>query len=172
MPVGGNNGNGGPPRRKSRNGGAANGKNGHHRRYRIHERHAGMIKAAPAKSEINVTPLVDVVLVLLIIFMVVTPLLHRGVHVLLPATEYHNKKQDTGEQIMLSVRRDGTYLDADRVDSDALTSVLQRELRRGNRPVNVRADRSLRYGEVRKVLEQVHAAGAGTVNMETTDRKE
>jgi biopolymer transport protein ExbD len=131
-----------------------------------------MIKAPPAKSEINVTPLVDVVLVLLIIFMVVTPLLHRGVHVILPTTEHHNKKQDTGEQIMLSVRKDGTYIDADRVDSGALTPILQRELRKGNRPVNVRADRSLRYGDVRKVIEQVHAAGAGTVNMETTDRKE
>ena len=91
---------------------------------------------------------------------------------MLPTTEHHNKRQDTGEQIMLSVRRDGTYIDADRIESGALGSVLQRELRKGNRPVNVRADRSLRYGDVRTVLEQVHAAGATTVNMETTDRKE
>jgi len=159
------------PRRTGNGRRDGNGKNGH-KHHRIHERHAGMIKAPPTKSEINVTPLVDVVLVLLIIFMVVTPLLHRGVHVTLPTTEHHNKKQDTGEQIMLSVRRDGTYIDADRIDAESLTSVLQRELRHGNRPINVRADRSLRYGEVRAVLEKVHAAGAGTVNMETTDRKE
>ena len=159
------------PRRTGNGRRDGNGKNGH-KHHRIHERHAGMIKAPPTKSEINVTPLVDVVLVLLIIFMVVTPLLHRGVHVTLPTTEHHNKKQDTGEQIMLSVRRDGTYIDANRIDAESLTSVLQRELRHGNRPINVRADRSLRYGEVRAVLEKVHAAGAGTVNMETTDRKE
>jgi len=152
---------------------AATGKNGRkHHHHRIHERRGATIKAPPTKSDINVTPLVDVVLVLLIIFMVVTPMLHRGVHVQLPTTTHHNKKQDTGEQIMLSVRKDGAYIDADRIEANALPSVLQRELRKGNRPVNVRADRSLRYGEVRKVLEQVHAAGAGTVNMETTDIKE
>jgi biopolymer transport protein TolR len=171
MPVGGKNGNGSLGRRNGNGRGAANG-NGRKHHHRIHERRSGTIKPPQTKSEINVTPLVDVVLVLLIIFMVVTPLLHRGVHVALPTTEHHNKKQDTGEQIMLSVRKDGTYIDADRVDSDALSSVLQRELRKGNRPVNVRADRSLRYGDVRKVIEQVHAAGAGMVNVETTDRKE
>src|ERR1700716_1036790 len=67
------------------------------RRHRIHERHAGIIKPAPNKSEINVTPLVDVVLVLLIIFMVVTPMLHRGVKIDLPTAAHHNKEQDNGE---------------------------------------------------------------------------
>jgi biopolymer transport protein ExbD len=170
MPPSGNSSRGSPPT-DAANGRARNGRNGR-RHQRIHERRSGSIKPPPTKSEINVTPLVDVVLVLLIIFMVVTPLLHRGVHVVLPTTEHHNKRQDTGEQIMLSVRKDGTYIDADRVESGALASVLQRELRKGSRPVNVRADRSLRYGDVRMVLEQVHAAGATTVNMETTDRKE
>ncbi len=171
MPPAGNNGSGFSPAGGAANGRLRNQRNGR-RHHRIHERRSGSIKPPPTKSEINVTPLVDVVLVLLIIFMVVTPLLHRGVHVVLPATEHHNKRQDTGEQIMLSVRQDGTYIDADRVESAALASVLQRELRKGNRPVNVRADRSLRYGDVRTVLEQVHTAGATTVNMETTDRKE
>src|SRR5215469_12672924 len=171
MPPAGNSGSGSPPSRGTSIGRLRNERNGRRRHHRIHERRGGGIKPPPTKSEINVTPLVDVVLVLLIIFMVVTPLLHRGVHVTLPTTEHHNKKQDTGEQIMLSVRRDGTYIDADRIDAESLTSVLQRELRHGSRPINVRADRSLRYGEVRAVLEKVHAAGAGTVNMETTDRK-
>jgi len=171
IPPAGNNGSGIPPAGGGANGRLRNQRNGR-RRQRIHERRSGTIKAPSTKSEINVTPLVDVVLVLLIIFMVVTPLLHRGVQVVLPTTEHHNKRQDTGEQIMLSVRRDGTYIDADRIESGALPSVLQRELRKGNRPVNVRADRSLRYGDVRAVLDQVHAAGATTVNMETTDRKE
>ncbi len=169
-PAEGNGGNGSSPARGT-NDRAKHGRTGR-RRHHIHERRGGTITPPAAKSEINVTPLVDVVLVLLIIFMVVTPLLHRGVHVVLPTTEHHNKKQDTGEQLMLSVRKDGTYIDADRIESGSLASVLQRELRRGNRPINVRADRSLRYGEVRKVLEQVHAAGAAMVNMETTDRKE
>src|SRR5215467_9414965 len=161
MPPAGNNGSGSFQAGGAANGRLRNQRNGR-RHQRIHERRSGSIKPPPTKSEINVTPLVDVVLVLLIIFMVVTPLLHRGVHVVLPTTEH----------LMLSVRKDGTYIDADRIESGALASVLQRELRKGSRPVNVRADRSLRYGDVRKVLEEVHAAGATTVNMETTDRKE
>ena len=58
-----------------------------------------------AMSEINVTPLVDVVLVLLIIFMVVTPMLSRGVKVDLPETTNHEKKHDTGEQIIALMRK-------------------------------------------------------------------
>ena len=149
-----------------------NGKNGH-LRHKIHQhRGGGMIKPPPTKSEINVTPLVDVVLVLLIIFMVVTPMLHRGVTLDLPETKHHAKKQDTGEQVVVSVRKDGTYVEADRVEPGSLLSRLQLELKNGSKPINVRAERTLRYGEVRKVLEQVHAAGAATVNMETEEHKE
>src|SRR5262249_13882733 len=147
------------PQAPTKGGNGKNGQNGH-RHHRIHERRSGMIKPLPAKSEINVTPLVDVVLVLLIIFMVVTPLLHRGVHLDLPETKHHPKKQDTGEQVVVSVRKDGTYIEADRIEPSALVSRLQLEMKNGTKPINVRADRALRYGEVRKVLEQVHQAGA------------
>ena len=143
------------------------------KRHRIHERHAGIIKPAPNKSEINVTPLVDVVLVLLIIFMVVTPMLHRGVALNLPETKHHTKKQDTGEQIVLSVSKAGVFMDADRIEPGKVGATLERELRKkSGRPIHVRADRALRYGDVRKVLEEVHAAGAVTVNLETEEFKE
>jgi biopolymer transport protein ExbD len=143
------------------------------KRHRIHERRAGIIKPPSNKSEINVTPLVDVVLVLLIIFMVVTPMLHRGVALNLPETKHHSKKQDTGEQIVLSVRKDGTFMDADRIETGKVTSTIESELRKkSGRPVHVRADKMLRYGDVRKVLEDVHAAGATTVNLETEELKE
>ena len=132
----------------------------------------GSASSVGVRSDINITPLVDVVLVLLIIFMVVTPLLHRGVHLDLPETKNHLKKQDTGEQVVVSVRKDGTYVEADRVEPNALVSRLQLELKNANKPINVRADRALRYGDVRKVLEQVHQAGASTVNMETEEHKE
>src|SRR5262245_7012505 len=78
--------------------------------------HKPVAKPAARKSEIHVTPLVDVVLVLLIIFMVVTPMLHRGVDLELPTTQHHSKRQDTGEQIVVSIRQDGAYVEADRVD--------------------------------------------------------
>lgn len=143
----------------------------HKKKKRRHRHHHAAAEQAPVKSEINVTPLVDVVLVLLIIFMVVTPMLHRGPEVELPQTENHSKRQDTGEQLVLTVRSDGTYLEADRVDLETLPSLLEKELKTP-RPVNVRADRSLRFGDVRKVLERIHESGAPVVNMETKENKE
>jgi len=114
--------------------------------------------AGKSKSEINVTPLVDVVLVLLIIFMVVTPLLHRGVPIDLPETAHH-------------ARNDGTYVEADRLDDAALDVRLRQELRSPARAVHVRADRSLKYGRVRAVLEALHVAGAGVIGMGSEERR-
>jgi biopolymer transport protein TolR len=142
------------------------------KRHKIHHARALGIKTGQARSEINVTPLVDVVLVLLIIFMVVTPMLHRGVKIDLPETAHHSKKQDTGEQLVVSVRSDGVYIEADKLEGEQLTSRLRTELKTASRPVHVRADRSLTYGEVRKVLEEVHAAGAINVGMGTEEHKD
>jgi biopolymer transport protein ExbD len=142
------------------------------KRHKIHKSRGTMIKTGAAKSEINVTPLVDVVLVLLIIFMVVTPMLHRGVHIDLPETAHHDKKQDTGEQLVVSVRGDGTYIETDKLEGERLMDRLRQELKTVSRPVHVRADKSLKYGDVRKVLEQVHAAGAGAVGLGTDEHKE
>src|SRR5216110_434119 len=123
------------------------------------------------KSEINVTPLVDVVLVLLIIFMVVTPMLHRGVKVELPETAHHEKKQDSGELLVVSVRGDGTYIETDRLEGDLLDARLRQELKVTSRPVLVRADKAMRYGDVRRVLERVHGAGAISVSLATDEHK-
>ncbi len=142
-----------------------------HKRAKIHARRAASIKPAAAKSEINVTPLVDVVLVLLIIFMVVTPMLHRGVHIDLPETQNHAKKQDTGEQLVVSVRADGAYIETDKLEGQALMTRLQKELKTQSRPVHVRADKSLGYGDVRKILEMVHVAGATIVGMGSEEKK-
>ncbi len=158
------------------------------RRRKIHARPRSSIGVSPARADINVTPLVDVVLVLLIIFMVVTPLLHRGVKIDLPETAHHAQRQDTGEQLIVSVRADGVYIETEKVTSvpeigkDTSTPVpegevatlharLKKELRDGSRPAFVRADRALKYGQVRFVLEQLHNAGAGTVQVQTEDHK-
>src|SRR5262245_60811823 len=134
--------------------------------------HKPVTKTAAMKSDINVTPLVDVVLVLLIIFMVVTPMLHRGVDLELPKTNNHSTRQDTGEQIVVSVRQDGVYVEADKVDVEKLSGIIEAQLKNGARPVNVKADKGMKFGEVRKVLEAVHASGAMQVNMETKENKE
>lgn len=145
-----------------------------HREKRRHRRHHSHKPATGGgvRSDINVTPLVDVVLVLLIIFMVVTPMLHRGVDLELPKTNNHSTRQDTGEQIVVSVRADGVYIEADKVDVDKLSGLLEAQLKNGAHPINVKADKALKFGEVRKVLEQVHASGAAQVNLETKENKE
>jgi biopolymer transport protein ExbD len=140
------------------------------KRPKIHHRRNASIKPGATKNEINVTPLVDVVLVLLIIFMVVTPMLHRGVHIELPITQHHDKKQDTGEQLVVSIRADGTWIETDKIPDDALVDRVKKELKT-QRPVHVRADKSLNYGAVRKVLEKIHDAGAQNVAMGTEEQK-
>ena len=124
------------------------------------------------RSEINVTPLVDVVLVLLIIFMVVTPLLSRGVKVQLPETLHHDKKQDTGEQIVVGITAAGkVFIGADPAEGESFATLLHKEMN-GNpqREIHVKADRSLDYGKVRAVLEKIHEAGAGKVSLGTEEK--
>lgn len=151
------------------------------KRAKIHKKRESTIKPGGTRSDINVTPLVDVVLVLLIIFMVVTPMLHRGVHVELPITQHHEKKQDTGEQLVISIKcmkfedkdhcaESATYIETDKIPDDELVSRVKKELK-ASRPVHVRADRSLKYGDVRKALEKIHDAGAQNVAMGTEEQK-
>jgi biopolymer transport protein ExbD len=127
------------------------------------------------RNEINVTPLVDVVLVLLIIFMVVTPMLHRGVKIDLPESTRPEKRPDTGEQIIVSVATDKhVYIDTDDVTGDKLVDAVKAELQKKkpdgtNRDVHVKGDRRLTYGEVRKVLERLHQAGAESIALGTEE---
>jgi biopolymer transport protein ExbD len=140
------------------------------RKHKIHKKREGSIKPGATKNDINVTPLVDVVLVLLIIFMVVTPMLHRGVHIDLPVTQNHEKKQDTGEQLVVSIREDGVFIETDKIPDDQLVERIKHELKTP-RPVHVRADKSLKYKDVRKTLEKIHEAGAQNVAMGTDEEK-
>ncbi len=138
--------------------------------------HAKAKKPPEMRSEINVTPLVDVVLVLLIIFMVVTPMLSRGVKVELPETAHHEKVQDT-EQLMVSVAADKrVYIDTAFVEPDqvegAMRKVLEERRRTGKiNEIHVRGDKSLSYGDMRKVLEDIHRAGANQVALATDEEK-
>src|SRR3954468_19152120 len=111
--------------------------------HKIHKRRTGHVGAGGVRSEINVTPLVDVVLVLLIIFMVITPMLHRGVKIELPETVHHEKKQDSGELLVVSVRNDGVYIETDKLEGERLMDKLRTELKTPTRPVHVRADKAL-----------------------------
>ncbi len=133
--------------------------------------------ASSVRSDINVTPLVDVVLVLLIIFMVVTPMLSRGVKVELPETVHHEKTQDTGQQILVSI--DATkrvFVEADPVEDDGITEAVRKVVEERQRlgkgqEIHVRGDKTLTYGDVRGVLEKIHAAGATQVALATDEPK-
>ncbi|HEX3127868.1 MAG TPA: biopolymer transporter ExbD [Thermoanaerobaculia bacterium] len=122
--------------------------------------------AAAVRSEINVTPLVDVCLVLLIIFMVVTPLLGHEVPVQLPETQKPGTVRESERQITVTIQADGAvWVNALPVPREHLKAKLADLNTDEGRPVVVEADRSLRYGEVRSVLEIVQDAGFRNVGL-------
>ena len=112
-------------------------------------------------AEINVTPLVDVMLVLLIIFMVTAPLLVTGVPIDLPDSKAKALKSDD-KPIQISIDAKGqVFIDQKRVTADALPVRLAalREARQDEARVYVRGDRALDYGRVMEVVGDVSAAG-------------
>jgi len=130
----------------------------------------------PVMPEVNVTPLIDVVLVLLIIFMVVTPMLARGVAVDLPRTRFHEKKADTGEQIIVSIRADGkVFLDKQVFDAtslDRFSAALGEIIRRSpGREVFLKGDYRIKYKTAREVLEAIHRSGAAGAGLGTDEEK-
>jgi biopolymer transport protein TolR len=122
--------------------------------------------AAALEANINVTPLVDVCLVLLIIFMVVTPMIITGVPVSLPKT-HTGTPLGKGEQLKVTVNADGTvYVNGIVIRAEQVRSEVERfhgaapEMR-----VVVRGDKVVRYGEVVKVLDACRAAGYEDVGL-------
>jgi biopolymer transport protein TolR len=125
------------------------------------------------KSEINVTPLVDVVLVLLIIFMVVTPMLQRGKDVKLPqATKVDEEKKDV-DPLILSVTLEKTvWVENDQYEDAALAERLTREFTAApGRKVLVKGDERLTFGDVRKVMETARKSGAKSVALAVEELK-
>jgi biopolymer transport protein ExbD len=125
------------------------------------------------RAEINVTPLVDVVLVLLIIFMVITPMIVRGVSVDLPITSHHDRKNDDNKDLIVSINASGdVYVNADKVPLGQLTAAVQEERRRyPDKGVFLKADHRIRYGTAREAMEAIHRAGIEDVQIGTDERK-
>ena len=130
------------------------------------------------RSEINVTPLVDVVLVLLIIFMVVMPSMSRGMEVKLPEATNYNEREDTSEQPIVSVRSENgvvrTYFDREAMGTPAvLKKRVEDELRRkADQRIFVKADRDLTFGAVYPALMAIHEGGSPGVELGTTEPRE
>jgi len=126
------------------------------------------------RPDINVTPLVDVVLVLLIIFMVVMPQMEAGMPVDLPGLLNPDpKSKPTEEPILLSVTSSGALFIDKRPLGDGELEPLLGELHRQKpeRTVVLRADRGLRFDEVRKVFQRCQAAGLAGVSLQVGERR-
>ncbi|HZZ36943.1 MAG TPA: ExbD/TolR family protein [Caulobacteraceae bacterium] len=121
-----------------------------------------------ALSEINVTPLVDVMLVLLIIFMISAPLLTVGVPLQLPKTEA-GAMQDQSEPLTVSIREDGSvFLNETQVPFSALSPALREMGGQGfNRPIYVRADGRASYAIVAQVMASLSSSGFSQINLIT-----
>jgi len=116
-----------------------------------------------AFGDINITPLIDVVLVLLIIFMVVTPMLSSGVDVTLPRAKTTTEAQDNGQHLVISIRDDGVvFIEANPVSIDMLIDEVNAEFRKDpGRAILIKADSKLHYGEVRAVMDKLAEGGMG-----------
>jgi biopolymer transport protein TolR len=124
-------------------------------------------------ADINVTPLVDVMLVLLIIFMVTAPMLHQGVEVALPRADAEPLPLRTEDPVVLSVNRDGlVYLQDTPIHPSQVAERLRPILEaRGDDTVFLKGDRNVEYGRVIEVLDVLHQAGITRVGM-ITERPE
>ncbi|MAY80600.1 MAG: hypothetical protein CL930_07425 [Deltaproteobacteria bacterium] len=142
-------------------------------------------------ADINVTPLVDVVLVLLIIFMVITHLLGSGVDVPLPVAQTANEVRDGGQHLVVSIKKaeerrvsvpEGmtaprvppeVYVDTTRSEMDALVTDINMAYQdKPSRSLLVKGDKNLTWREVREVMDVIHAGGMTTMLLAVEGLKE
>ncbi len=118
-------------------------------------------------SEINVVPLVDVVLVLLIIFMITAPLLYRGIDIDLPESAANTIKPD--ERVVVSVTKEHKiYIDKEEVAAEQLEPTMRRlHDRNPNVTIYLRADQGIPYGMVVRVMDAVKQVGIDKLGMVT-----
>jgi biopolymer transport protein TolR len=132
-------------------------------------------EGSKVSSEINVTPMVDVMLVLLIIFMVVTPMLQKGISV--DMAKVNNPEQmpdaDKEDALLVSVTRDGNvYFGSEKTTIDNLTTkVKDRLANKMDKRVYVKADMRARFGSVVSVVDSVRAAGVDDLGLLTDQKK-
>ena len=127
------------------------------------------MEAPEVRSDINVTPLVDVCLVLLIIFMVVTPMLQKGIDVSLPQTADPEQMPENEKQLEVSVKVDGNvFIGQNWIPENNLPGMLE-EIHSNNpdRVVVVKGDKRLKYKEVRRVMRLLNEAGFTRVGLIT-----
>jgi biopolymer transport protein TolR len=121
------------------------------------------LKRRQALSEINVTPFVDVMLVLLIIFMVTAPLLQQGIDINLPQAK--GKEMPATERIVITIKKDGKiYLDKTAVTMKSLKAALSKK---SSKEVFLKADKNVPYGNVVSVMGELREMGIERLGMVT-----
>jgi biopolymer transport protein ExbD len=129
-----------------------------------------------AVSDINVTPMVDVMLVLLIIFMVITPMLQKGVSVEMAQATNTRDMQDADKEdaVVLAISRDGNiFLGSDKIKDDEITVKVKDMLaNKLDKTVYVKSDIAAKYGVVVTVVDNVRAAGVDSLGLLTEKRVE
>jgi biopolymer transport protein ExbD/biopolymer transport protein TolR len=126
-------------------------------------------------SNINVTPMVDVMLVLLIIFMVITPMLQNKVDITLARVENPTNMPDADKEdaIVVAVTRDGAvYLGQNKIDPSQLGSMVRDKLAdKTDKTIFVRADARAQFKNVEDAIDDVRTAGVETVDLLTNKRE-
>ncbi|MFL6299229.1 MAG: ExbD/TolR family protein [Terriglobales bacterium] len=133
-------------------------------------------EGSKVNSNINVTPMVDVMLVLLIIFMVITPMLQKGVSVDMAVANNPRAMQDADKEdaLLVAVTRDGKIFFGSELmpSADALTAkVKDRVAARTDKTVFVKADARAKYGNVVAVVDNVRSAGVDQLGLLTEQSK-
>jgi biopolymer transport protein TolR len=121
-------------------------------------------KKGGSMADINVTPMADIMIVLLIIFMVITPMLQKGVDVKLPSAANTKERKDEPKTIVVAVKQDATtYLNGIKVENqaDLVAQIKERleELADTNKVVYLKGDENLSYSEVMKIMDYCREAG-------------
>lgn len=117
-----------------------------------------------AIAEINVTPFVDVMLILLIVFMVTAPLLTAGIPVDLPETKAQSLHEDDDVPVEVTLNNKGLYIGESKVHKDRFIPLLRAMTNgKNDHRIYLRADRGLNYGEVMRVLHSINLAGFNKV---------
>jgi len=126
------------------------------------------------KSDINVTPLVDVMLVLLIIMMLVAPLMQQGVPVKLPVASNYVDKPETNNQTVIAIAANkAIYLNAKSIPTEELGKKVEEALKdKVEKVVLIKADQNVDYSAVMAAMDQLHQAGVEDIGLVTDQKKE
>lgn len=124
-------------------------------------------KKGGAMADINVTPMADIMIVLLIIFMVITPMLQKGIDVKLPQAGNTKERKDEPKTILVAVKKDGTtFLNQVKVaDPDnELTKLIRERLEEvQDKVIYLKGDEGISYGEIMRVMDLCRAGGVEEV---------